>query len=352
MKLRIVLGLLGIALAGCGRAADEGAVLRSEGLEIRAALAPATARVGRNELEITLRDAEGRAVEAADVDVKVHMHPMGAMPAMGGPAQVSELGGGRYRADFELDMGGTWLVEVQARPASGPTARAEGSLTIGTPGVQLAAIGAAPEATAAAPGDAPGELRLSPERLQRIGVRMVRAERRPMAGTIRAAGRVVWDETALEDVSLKVSGWVGELRVAATGSRVEQGDVLFTLYSPELYAAQREYLLALGAQARARQSGAPDRADYLVNAAKNRLRLWDVAAGELERIARDGATARARAHPRARERLRGREERGRGRRRRARRAALPHRPARSRLGRGRGVRGRDRRCWRPACAPR
>ena len=185
MKLRI-LYCGAVALAACGQPADEAAVLRSEGLEIRTALAPASARVGKNELEITLRDAEGRAVEGADLDVKVHMHAMGAMPAMGGAAQISELGGGRYRADFELDMGGTWLVEMQAKPASGPMARAEGSLTVGTPGVQLAAIGAAPEsAAAAASGDAPGELRLSPERLQKIGVRMVRAERRPMAAARR-----------------------------------------------------------------------------------------------------------------------------------------------------------------------
>ena len=67
---------------------------------------------------------------------------------------------------------------------------------------------------------------------------------------------------------------------------------------------------------------------------------------------REAARRSSSADPRARERLRGREERGRGRRRRARRAALPHRPARPRLGRGRGVRGRDPAAWRPACAPR
>jgi Cu(I)/Ag(I) efflux system membrane fusion protein len=189
-------------------------------------------------------------------------------------------------------MGGSWGVELEVAPPAGEAARMEGSLTVGAPGLQLAPAGGAPPAAAGhvhgAQSAAPGELRLAPERLQRIGVRTVRAERRSVSSTIRAAGRVAWDETALSDVSLKVSGWVRELRVAATGSRVERGDVLFTLYSPELYAAQREYLLALAAQARARASGTPDRADYLVTAARNRLRLWDVAAGDLERIARSG----------------------------------------------------------------
>jgi len=88
-------------------------------------------------------------------------------------------------------------------------------------------------------------------------------------------------------VSLKVRGWIGALHADALGARVEKGSVLFTLYSPELLAAQQEYLLALRSQERARSSSAPDRADYLVEAARNRLRLWDVAPEELARITRE-----------------------------------------------------------------
>jgi Cu(I)/Ag(I) efflux system membrane fusion protein len=105
---------------------------------------------------------------------------------------------------------------------------------------------------------------------------------------LRATGRVSWDETALHDVSLKVRGWIGELHADAVGALVERGQVLFTIYSPELYAAQREYLLATQAQARARATGTPDRADYLVTAARNRLRLWDLAPADIERIALTG----------------------------------------------------------------
>ena len=102
------------------------------------------------------------------------MHAMGAMPPMGGPAQVSELGKGRYRADFALDTSGTWTVEVQAKPASGAMARAEGSLTVGSPGLRLEGLGATPAsseapAPAAAEAEHPGEFRVAPERLQRIG---------------------------------------------------------------------------------------------------------------------------------------------------------------------------------------
>jgi Cu(I)/Ag(I) efflux system membrane fusion protein len=291
MKLQ-QLWLLAALASACSPAAEP-TVVRSEGLEIRAAVDPETARVGENMLRIELRDSDGRPVESAALDVKVHMHAMGAMPAMGGAAHVAELGGGRYEAHFELGMGGTWQVELQARPASGPMASAEGSLTVGTPGVRLQAVGAAPaghvHGGAAAPTGESAEFRFAPERLQSIGVRTALATRRTLAPSLRATGRVAWDETALHDVSLKVSGWVGELFVDAVGDTVERGEVLFTLYSPELYAAQREYLLAREAQARARETGAPERADYLVTAARNRLRLWDLAPADLERIAASGA---------------------------------------------------------------
>jgi Cu(I)/Ag(I) efflux system membrane fusion protein len=109
-----------------------------------------------------------------------------------------------------------------------------------------------------------------------------------MESAIRAAGRVVVDETRLADVALKVRGWVGELRVDAVGDPVRAGEVLFTLYSPELYTAQEEYLQALRSQARARETAAPERADYLVRAARNRLRLWDVAPADVEALAQSG----------------------------------------------------------------
>ncbi|NNL66136.1 MAG: efflux RND transporter periplasmic adaptor subunit [Myxococcales bacterium] len=81
---------------------------------------------------------------------------------------------------------------------------------------------------------------------------------------------------------------MGEIYADAIGEPVKRGETLFTVYSPELYAAQEEYVQALRSQERARESSAPDRADYLVRAARNRLRLWDIADRELERLAKTG----------------------------------------------------------------
>jgi membrane fusion protein, copper/silver efflux system len=102
---------------------------------------------------------------------------------------------------------------------------------------------------------------------------------------LRAVGRIAYDETGLADVSAKVGGWIVTLYADATGMKVNRGAPLFTLYSPDLYSAQEEYLTALKSQTAARQSPAPDRADYLVEAARNRLRLLDVSEKQLQQIA-------------------------------------------------------------------
>lgn len=103
---------------------------------------------------------------------------------------------------------------------------------------------------------------------------------------IRAVGRVTYDETRLQDVTLKVKGWIARLDVNATGQAVARGQRLLTLYSPELFAAQQEYLLALA------QSGggeAPEHASSLADASAKKLRLLGLGASQLDDIRKRGA---------------------------------------------------------------
>ncbi len=116
-------------------------------------------------------------------------------------------------------------------------------------------------------------------RRQRIGVKTGKVERAPLNVEIRALGRITWDETRLEDVTLRVKGWIKGLRVNATGEPVRKGQVLFTLYSPELYAAQQEFLLA---NRRAGQHGDQS----LLEASRRRLRLWGVSDAQIDAIAK------------------------------------------------------------------
>jgi Cu(I)/Ag(I) efflux system membrane fusion protein len=273
-------------LLACGGADSAGTRVATGGGTLRAELEPRAPRVGSNALEIELRGAGGEPLEGAEVGVRVFMHAMGAMPAMGGPASVRELGDGRYRADFDLTMGGSWQVEIEAQPRGGAPLRAEGALRVDAPGIRLENV-AAPVPGSPAAGAA-GEFRIDPGRIQKIGVRVVEARREPLATSLRAAGRVVAEETTLADVSMKVRGWVRRIEVDAVGDRVERGQLLFRVYSPELYAAQQELLQALRSQQQARASGTPERADYLVRAARNRLRLWDVASADVDRVVAAG----------------------------------------------------------------
>ena len=121
------------------------------------------------------------------------------------------------------------------------------------------------------------------QRRQLIGVKTGMVERVPLSVTIRPVGRVVYDETRLADVSLKYRGWIRTLHVAESGQRVKKGQTLFTIYSPELYTAQEDFLTAY----RSRQATGA-RADYLVESARQRLRLWDLPGWQIDQLAERG----------------------------------------------------------------
>ncbi len=144
---------------------------------------------------------------------------------------------------------------------------------------------------------ASGEVVITPEQQQLIGVRSSRVETRPVELEVRATGRVAFDETRFAEVTVKYGGYIGRLHVEETGQAVKKGQTLFTLYSPELYAAQQEYLIALASQRRARETTAPDRADYLVQAARQKLRLWDFSDSQVSALASRGTPAREVAVP-------------------------------------------------------
>jgi Cu(I)/Ag(I) efflux system membrane fusion protein len=92
-------------------------------------------------------------------------------------------------------------------------------------------------------------------------------------------------------VHLKLEGWIDKLRVNYTGERVQRGEILFTLYSPELVATQQEYLLALKGRRLLGESAFPDVASgavSLLEATRQRLRLWDITDDHLQDLERTG----------------------------------------------------------------
>jgi Cu(I)/Ag(I) efflux system membrane fusion protein len=102
---------------------------------------------------------------------------------------------------------------------------------------------------------------------------------------------VEYDERKLAEVTLKIAGWIQDLYVDATGQLVRKGQPLFTIYSPDLVTAQEEYLLALRTAKSLKDSrvpGAQESAESLVRVSRNRLRLWDLAARQIQELEEAG----------------------------------------------------------------
>jgi RND family efflux transporter MFP subunit len=132
-----------------------------------------------------------------------------------------------------------------------------------------------------------GDVQIDPQRQQLIGVRVVSVERTPLTGAVRTTGIVRYNETRLADVNVKLDGWIRELYVDYTGQPVTKGQRLFSFYSPDLLATQNEYLLALKTRDQLRTppvGDAHEYADRLVDAARQRLALWDVPADQIEAL--------------------------------------------------------------------
>ena len=154
--------------------------------------------------------------------------------------------------------------------------------------------GGAPASGAAVPGRS--SVALSSERRALLGVRSEEVREGRIDRSIRTVGRVTADERRLAHVHTKFEGYVERLYVDFTGKFVKKGDALLALYSPELIATQQEYLLALRAQKQLGSSQIPSVAQggaSLAEAARERLRLWDISEADIAELERTGTVRRA-----------------------------------------------------------
>src|SRR5699024_1828514 len=90
-----------------------------------------------------------------------------------------------------------------------------------------------------------GLVKINPVMQQDMGVRTVPVKSTSFSTTIRAVGMVKYDEKQLYSVTTKISGWIDTLYVNYTGQKIQKGEPMLEIYSPELVTTQREYLLAL-----------------------------------------------------------------------------------------------------------
>lgn len=119
-----------------------------------------------------------------------------------------------------------------------------------------------------------GGIAISPRMTQNLGVRTALAEDLAIAPRVTVTGSVAVDERSRVTVNARAAGWIERLDVRATGDAVLRGQRVAGLYSPDLLAAQEEFLLAL------RSDDAP-----LIAAAERRLGLLGLSSSQVQRIA-------------------------------------------------------------------
>ncbi|MBI5055519.1 MAG: efflux RND transporter periplasmic adaptor subunit [Nitrospirae bacterium] len=153
---------------------------------------------------------------------------------------------------------------------------------------------AAPQAEEEAPA-----VEIEPEKQQLIGVKTTEAAVKPMQKIIRTVGRVEYNEKMLTTVNTKIEGWIEKLYIDYTGKYVKKGEPLAELYSPELVATQQEFInvlkwnqSAVSGQQSAISSMLSKDAGSLVDAARRRLKLWDITDEQIKTIEETGKPVR------------------------------------------------------------
>jgi Cu(I)/Ag(I) efflux system membrane fusion protein len=144
------------------------------------------------------------------------------------------------------------------------------------------------------------QVEISSEQQQLIGAKTVKVYLKPIQKVIRTVGRIEADERKQTTINTKVEGWIEKLHVDYTGRYVRKGEPLVEIYSPELLATQQEFL---GVLKWAQQPGDKKKddtlsvmlakdADAALDAARQRLRLWDISEEQIKQIQRSGKPVR------------------------------------------------------------
>lgn len=139
-----------------------------------------------------------------------------------------------------------------------------------------------------------GQVKISPDKVQKLGVRTEPAALRELVRTVRAVGQFQLDERRQHTVTTKFEGYIETLHVNATGQPVKRGQPLMDVYSPELVSAQEEYLIAWNGRQSLRNGTEESLVGVgqLAESALKRLRNWDISDAQLQRLKKDGKATR------------------------------------------------------------
>ena len=140
------------------------------------------------------------------------------------------------------------------------------------------------------PQDVLARVQLSPQRIAIAGIQTSAVQLRELLREIEALGVLDYNETKVAQLSVRVAGRADELFIRYTGQTIKNGDPIYSLYSPELYSAQREYLLArrrVNELPAAAPESAKTDAATIYNASMEKLVLWGVTQKQLDEMDRE-----------------------------------------------------------------
>jgi Cu(I)/Ag(I) efflux system membrane fusion protein len=138
------------------------------------------------------------------------------------------------------------------------------------------------------------QIRISTDKVQKLGVRTEKASLKAIEKVVRANGHIGPDERRVFTIAPKFEGYVEHLHANATGQAVAKGQPLFEVYSPELVSAQREYAIAAQGLQSLKSADSETQAGMkqLADSSLMRLKNWDISDEQIRALAKSGEARR------------------------------------------------------------
>ncbi len=130
---------------------------------------------------------------------------------------------------------------------------------------------------------------LTPQKVRMGRIATSPVEYRLLAREIRTVGIIDYDITRVSHASARIDGRLDKLYVNYVGQRVNKGDPLYSIYSPNLLVAQQELISSIsvaGGTDRKKEWSDSDKAT--VSAARRKLSLWGISEEQIEELIRRG----------------------------------------------------------------
>ena len=138
-------------------------------------------------------------------------------------------------------------------------------------------------------GFKPGTIRIDPVVVNNLGVETARVEKTDLSRNFHTVGEVTYDERLVSHMHTRVNGWVEKLYLDAPGDKVQKGDPILEIYSPELVTAQEELLLALRREDRLSRSQGPGvDGQKMIRQTREKLKFYGLSEKEIQEVANTG----------------------------------------------------------------